>query len=227
MRPITGTSRIRRSRPATILAALLALSAVFPSAALGQDAEADPYNVDFNAGWGGCYRPLYWMPVELTVYTRFKEPVAADITLTGQQDQLTEVAVRHQGVFTPNLPLYLPLVTKLNFGSDGLDVSIRPQGKAPNWNHHFGLGDYGSSRGSRSLTAVSPGEVLIGVVGGGLGVLTGCLFVTHTNQIHEWIFQTTGIIIWSRSPTSTPSFAWKCGRRSGASMARWGLPRST
>lgn len=41
--------------------------------------------------------------------------------------------------------------------------------------------------------------VMIGLVGGGLGVLTGCLFVTHTNQIHEWIFAMTGIIIWDRS----------------------------
>jgi ABC-type lipoprotein release transport system permease subunit len=41
--------------------------------------------------------------------------------------------------------------------------------------------------------------LFIGLVGGGLGVLTGTLFVTHTNEIHEWIYQTTGIIIWDRS----------------------------
>jgi lipoprotein-releasing system permease protein len=41
--------------------------------------------------------------------------------------------------------------------------------------------------------------LFIGVVGGGLGVLGGWLFVTHTNTIHEWIFRTTGIIIWDRS----------------------------
>ena len=41
--------------------------------------------------------------------------------------------------------------------------------------------------------------LMIGIVGGGLGALTGALFVTHTNEIHEWIFQTTGIIIWDRS----------------------------
>jgi len=41
--------------------------------------------------------------------------------------------------------------------------------------------------------------LMIGIVGGGLGALTGTAFVTHTNQIHEWIFQMTGMIIWDRS----------------------------
>ena len=39
----------------------------------------------------------------------------------------------------------------------------------------------------------------IGIVGGLLGVLSGVEFVLHTNQIHEWIFRTTGTIIWDRS----------------------------
>jgi ABC-type lipoprotein release transport system permease subunit len=41
--------------------------------------------------------------------------------------------------------------------------------------------------------------LFIGLVGGGLGILTGVLFVTHTNEIHEWIYQVTGLIIWDRS----------------------------
>ncbi len=41
--------------------------------------------------------------------------------------------------------------------------------------------------------------LFIGVVGGGLGDLGGWLFVTHTNQIHEFIFHSTGIVIWDRS----------------------------
>jgi ABC-type lipoprotein release transport system permease subunit len=41
--------------------------------------------------------------------------------------------------------------------------------------------------------------LMIGVVGGGLGAITGTLFVTNTNPIHEWIFQMTGIVIWDRS----------------------------
>jgi len=39
----------------------------------------------------------------------------------------------------------------------------------------------------------------IGVVGGLLGVYSGVLFVTHTNQIHEWIYNLTGLMIWDRS----------------------------
>jgi lipoprotein-releasing system permease protein len=41
--------------------------------------------------------------------------------------------------------------------------------------------------------------LLIGAVGGGLGVVSGTLFMTHTNEIHEWIFRNTGIVIWDRS----------------------------
>jgi lipoprotein-releasing system permease protein len=39
----------------------------------------------------------------------------------------------------------------------------------------------------------------IGIVGGALGVISGVAFVTHTNQIHEWIFRVTGVVIWDRS----------------------------
>lgn len=41
--------------------------------------------------------------------------------------------------------------------------------------------------------------LFIGIVGGGLGAISGVAFVTHTNEIHEWLFQTFGIIIWDRS----------------------------
>jgi ABC-type lipoprotein release transport system permease subunit len=41
--------------------------------------------------------------------------------------------------------------------------------------------------------------LFIGLVGGALGVLSGVLFVTHTNQIHEWIYHMTGQMIWDRS----------------------------
>ncbi|HUO09045.1 MAG TPA: FtsX-like permease family protein [Phycisphaerae bacterium] len=39
----------------------------------------------------------------------------------------------------------------------------------------------------------------IGIVGGLLGVVSGVAFVTHTNQIHEWIYRMTGVVIWDRS----------------------------
>jgi hypothetical protein len=39
---------------------------------------------------------------------------------------------------------------------------------------------------------------VIGILGGAAGVATGVAFVRHTNQIHEWLFQTFGIMIWDR-----------------------------
>jgi ABC-type lipoprotein release transport system permease subunit len=39
---------------------------------------------------------------------------------------------------------------------------------------------------------------VIGIIGGLAGVATGMAFVRHTNEIHEWIYQTFGILIWKR-----------------------------
>ena len=41
--------------------------------------------------------------------------------------------------------------------------------------------------------------LFIGVVGGALGLVSGIEFVTHTNEIHEWIYHVSGVIIWDRS----------------------------
>ena len=39
---------------------------------------------------------------------------------------------------------------------------------------------------------------VIGILGGAAGAVTGIAFVRHTNEIHEWIYQTFGIMIWRR-----------------------------
>jgi len=41
--------------------------------------------------------------------------------------------------------------------------------------------------------------LFIGAVGGALGVTSGVAFVLHTNEIHEWLYQVFGIMIWDRS----------------------------
>jgi ABC-type lipoprotein release transport system permease subunit len=55
----------------------------------------------------------------------------------------------------------------------------------------------GSEEGVAGIFLIYGG--FIGVVGGILGVVCGVAFVTHTNEIHEWIYQMTGIVIWDRS----------------------------
>ncbi|MEI8196216.1 MAG: FtsX-like permease family protein [Phycisphaerae bacterium] len=40
--------------------------------------------------------------------------------------------------------------------------------------------------------------LFIGAVGGLLGMISGVVFVWHTNEIHEWIFRTFGVMIWDR-----------------------------
>lgn len=41
--------------------------------------------------------------------------------------------------------------------------------------------------------------LFVGAVGGLAGMTLGVTFMHHTNEIHEWIYQTTGMIIWDRS----------------------------
>lgn len=40
---------------------------------------------------------------------------------------------------------------------------------------------------------------VVGIFGGLLGAITGVAFVWHTNEIHEWLFTSFGIVIWDRS----------------------------
>lgn len=39
---------------------------------------------------------------------------------------------------------------------------------------------------------------VIGIIGGLAGAVTGMTFVRHTNEIHEWIYQTFHVMIWRR-----------------------------
>jgi ABC-type lipoprotein release transport system permease subunit len=55
----------------------------------------------------------------------------------------------------------------------------------------------GSEEGVAGIFLIYGG--FIGVVGGILGVICGVAFVLHTNEIHEWIYQMTGVVIWDRS----------------------------
>lgn len=41
--------------------------------------------------------------------------------------------------------------------------------------------------------------IFIGIVGGLIGMVLGVTFMHHTNEIHEFIYQVTGRIIWDRS----------------------------
>ncbi|MDY7010937.1 MAG: hypothetical protein SVV80_09330, partial [Planctomycetota bacterium] len=136
---------------------------VILSVASALQAKAPEFNVDFNVGWGGCYRPMEWTPVEVGIAAKLKKPFGGTVTISAQQDDLTRMTVSHQFVLTPDLPLRLPLVTRFAFAAGNCTVRISNERGRTQWFYEYKLWDYSSS--SRRLTAVGEDELLIGLVG--------------------------------------------------------------
>jgi len=122
-----------------------------------------PFNVDFFCGWGGCYRPMVWTPVEIGVSSTLTEPFAGSVTLSAQQDGLNTLNIVHTFVLTPDVPLHLPLVTKLAFAADKCSIRIRDERGRTQWRNDFSLWDF--STRNRLLTALAESDLLIGLVG--------------------------------------------------------------
>ncbi|MCK4626107.1 MAG: hypothetical protein KAV00_12395, partial [Phycisphaerae bacterium] len=141
-----------------VLALIVILSAAVPSSA------KDPkFNVDFNVGWGGCYRPMEWTPVEIGIAAKLKKPFGGTVTISAQQDDLTQMTVNHNFVLTPDLPLRLPLVTKFAFAASDCNLQIRDERGRTRWHYKYELWDYGST--SQKLKAVGKDDLLIGLIG--------------------------------------------------------------
>jgi len=148
---------LRMSRFIVISMALL----VFTSAAVCE--EEEPFNVDFFCGWAGHYRPMEWTPVEIAIAGTLTEPFAGSVTIAAQQDGLNSLSIVHTFVLTPDMPLHLPLVTKLAFNADKCSVRISDERGRVQWRQDFNLWDF-SSR-NRLLTPVQQNDLLIGLVG--------------------------------------------------------------
>jgi len=135
---------------------------VIPPAAPSRAAES-PFNVDADFGWGGCYRPMEWTPVKIQINHSFTEPFAGAVTVSAPQDGLNTMNVSHTFVLTPDMPLHLPLVTKLAFAAEKCTVRIADQKGKTRWRHDYELWDYSPT--SRRLTPVNRNDLLIGVLG--------------------------------------------------------------
>lgn len=140
-----------------ILSAVMILSVTVPATA------DSPFNVDFFCGWDGCYRPMEWTPVEIGITATFAEPFAGSVTLSAQQDGLNTLNIVHTFVLTPDIPLHLPLVTKLAFAADKCSVRVRDKRGRIQWRHDFELWDF--STRNRLLTPLGENDLLIGLVG--------------------------------------------------------------
>jgi hypothetical protein len=139
------------------------LSTVMILAIAGPATADSPFNVDFFCGWGGCYRPMEWTPVEIGISATFTEPFAGSVTLSAQQDGLNTLNIVHTFVLTPDVPLHLPLVTKLTFAADKCTLRIRDKRGRTQWHQDIGLWDF--STRNRLLTALGESDLLIGLVG--------------------------------------------------------------
>jgi hypothetical protein len=106
---------------------------------------------------------MEWTPVEISISSSLTEPFAGSLTISAQQDGLNTLSIAHTFVLTPDIPLPVPLVTKLAFGADKCTVRIEDRRGRTRWHHDFELWDF-SSR-IRSLTAVGESDLLVGLVG--------------------------------------------------------------
>ncbi len=124
-----------------------------------------PFNVDFFFGWGNYYRPMEWTPVEIGITSTLTEPFAGSVTVSAQQDGLNALDIVHTFVLTPDIPLHLPLVTKLAFTADKCSVRLRDERGRTRWEYDFNL--WNISTRNRLLTVVHDNDLLIGLVGRG------------------------------------------------------------
>jgi len=139
---------------------------VIPALAIAASASEDPFNVDFFCGWAGHYRPMEWTPVEIGITSTLTEPFAGYVTIAAQQDGLNTMNITHEFVFTPDVPLHLPLVTKFAFTADKCTVRLFDKNRHRiQWHQDFELWDFSS--GNRLSTAVGENDLLIGLVGRG------------------------------------------------------------
>ena len=139
---------------------------VFAAPALAEE----PFNVSVDIGWGGCYRPMEWTPIQIGISSNLKDYFGGAVTTSAQQDDLTEMVVGHRFVVTPGLPVNIPLVVKLAYAADGCDVRILDEHGRTAWRHNYTLWDFSSS--IRKITPVNENDLLIGLAGrNGFGLM--------------------------------------------------------
>ena len=131
--------------------------------AAGAWAKDEPFNVDVFFGWGGCYRPMEWTPVEINIQGNLKEPFEGSLVLSARQDELNTMNLVHPFVLTPEIPLHIPLVTKLAFATDKCAVRIEGERGRVFWSGNYDLWDFSGQK--QLLTSVGVHDALIGLIG--------------------------------------------------------------
>jgi hypothetical protein len=130
---------------------------------LTASAARDAFNVDCFFGWGGCYRPMEWTPLEINIASQLDEPFDGTLRVAVAQDEMNSLHVIHGFAVTPDMPMSFPLTTKIAFGADICRLRITNEQGRTYWTGERNLYDFRSNQGA--LDPINKNDLLIGLVG--------------------------------------------------------------
>ena len=151
--------------------------------------EKSIFNIDVFFGWGGYFRPMEWVPIEIKISTTLEKPLQGELTLTSQQDGLNTLNIIFpQLILTPDLPEYIPMVTKIAYTNQRCSLrldSISGRRKKTVWSE-----DRNILMTPGKVPALQEQDMLIGVIGAGkfgipgLEKQTACYYKNIPGEVH-------------------------------------------
>jgi hypothetical protein len=149
-------------------------------------AAENPFNVDCFVGWNGCFRPGTWTPLEIGITSSLTENFAGRVHVSVIQDSVNRMNITQPFVLTVDQPTHIPLVTKIAFGADELNLRLTDaKGRAV---RRLDIGLFDFSRNNRMLKPVNREDLFIGSVGRQrFGLLrlpekTQCMYTGQSNS---------------------------------------------
>jgi len=114
---------------------------------------------------------MEWTPVEIGISSKLTEPFAGSVNISAPQDGLNTLNITHTFVLTPDVPLHVPLVTKIAFAADKCSVRIANERGRSQWHHDFDLWDFSPT--NPLLNPIKKTDLLMGLIGRrGFGLLS-------------------------------------------------------
>ncbi len=148
------------NRSLAILLCLLTL----PAVAGARDDKPKRLAVDFAVGWGGCYRPMQWTPLRVSIASPFKKPIDCIVEVTVKEDELHNMVISRREVLAPGRTRRIDLAARIAFAADDCRLTIYDSTSGMlRWSKSYSLWQH--HHGGRMLTAVRDEDLLIGVTG--------------------------------------------------------------
>ena len=126
-------------------------------------AAENPFNVDCFVGWNGCYRPGTWTPLEIGITSTLTENFDGRVHVSVAQDSVNRMNITQSFVLTVDQPTHIPLVTKIAFGADELNLRLTDTRGRVRRRLDIGLWDF--SRNNQLLKPVNREDLFVGLVG--------------------------------------------------------------